>query len=329
MSNIWFAMPSVEVPTGGINNCYRLCAVAEESGIKARVLSERVYPHCDPGHLSRFWVRTEPGTFDHPEVSEGDLVVQPDIFHFPLQFSKPVRRVVYAQNWSLMPAHAPWIKHVWTYSNWTHLTYCMESLAYSDYRPRDPLPSWRPADWTDTAGMVNKPKMRWSAVSPYFDLDLFSPGSNDPTRVLTLPRRLAGVSDRLLREMPENVVRVDNVTPAELRSLYREVGILVLPSAAEGLSFPICEALLSGCAVVSWPCGAPEDILIDRHSGLMARFGDVDGLVSLARGILGNRSEQQRLSSNGARIVRSVYNRDRSRTEVLLAYHAALTIGPE
>ena len=329
MSKIWFAMPSVDVPTGGVNNCYRLCAVAEELGIEARVLSERPYPHCDPAHLSRFWSRSEPGTFDSPSVSEGDVLVQPDIFHFPLPMSKRVRRVVYAQNWSLMPAHAPWIRHVWAYSNWTHLTYCIESLAYTDYKPRDPLPGWRPADWTDTAGMVTKPKMKWSAVSPFFDLDLFSPGDNDPDRVLTLPRRLAGVSERLAEEMPDNVVRVDNVSPSELRSIYREVGILVLPSAAEGLSFPICEALLSGCAVVSWPCGAPEDILIHGHSALMAGFGDVDALVAHARRLLGDRSEQQRLSSNGARIVRSVYNRERTRTELLLAYHAALSIGPE
>lgn len=329
MNSVWFLMPSVAVATGGVNNCYRACAVAEEAGIEARVVSDSPYPHCDPPQYSRYWVPTASGSFDIPGISEGDILVQPDIYHQPVPVSKPVRRVLYVQNWSLMPEHMPWIRHVWTYGNWTHLTFCIESMAYRDYQPRDPLPGWRPAECDDTSGMVNKHKLKWSALTPYFDLDEFSPGENDPDRILMLSRRLPGVAEEMGRRHPGRVTAADNLSAAELRSLYRKVGIFVLPSAAEGLSFPVCEALLSGCAVVSWPCGAPEDFLIHGHSALMARFGDVDGMVSLAGTLLGHRAEQQRLSSNGARIVRSVYTRERTRTEILLAYHAAMAMPAE
>jgi hypothetical protein len=331
--NIWFMMPSVDVPTGGINNCYRLCSLAEELGIQARVLSERQYMFCDPIENSKYWVKSNPElsvlTFDIDEVKPGDLVVQTEVYTARFHFRVPVRRIIYVQNWSLMNECDGWENHIWVYNNWTHLTYCIESFMYTAYEPRTKLPSWRPVDWTDTAKMVKKNKLKWSCVTPFFDVDKFEPGVNNQSKVMVMPRRLAGNMDLFKENFGDNLVIVDNISPEELRLLYREVGILVLPSPAEGLSFPMIEALLSGCAVVSWECGAPEEYLIHEETAMMAEFGNVNELIEHTQFLLNNPQEQRRLSENGRNLVKKLYNRERTLTELYVSYHAAQKINAD
>lgn len=328
---MWFLMPSTDSPTGGINNCYRICAIAEELGIKARVISDRPYPHCDPEDNKKYWKKIERGDFspfhfDCQEIREGDLVIQAELYPIRFLFSKPVRRIVFVQNWALMSEWAGWQEHMWTYNNWTHLTYCIETFNYTDYIRKDPMPNWRPADWQDTQKMVMKKKCKWSAVTPYFDFDNYEPGLNDPQKILFLPRKMGNHEQRFRDVFGDKLIAVDEITPAELRQLYRQIGIFLILSPSEGLAFPPIEALLSGCSVVSWKCGAPEDYLINGETAMLSEFGDFEQLIQNVKFLLENRDEQSRLSLNGRNLVKCLYTKERTKLELYMAYHAALTI---
>lgn len=333
MKNIWFLIPSTNNPVGGINNCYRICEIADELGIKARVLSEYPYEYCDPNNLIKYWISIpnigfQTNKYDIPDIQEGDIVVQPEIYSWRSVFSKPVRRVTYIQNWSLMGENS-WENHYWTYNNWTHLTYCIESSHYDKYIHRERLPFGRPADWVDTNEMVKKKKLKWSSLTPYFDFEKFKTGNNDSSKILMLPRKMENSIEIFQKEFGEKLIIVDNVTPEELRNIYQEVGILVLPSPAEGLSFPMIEALLSGCCVVTWECGAPEEYLINMETSMISKFGDIQGLIENIKYLINNPNEIKRMSENGRRLVTSLYTREKTKDELYITYHSSLKINPE
>lgn len=332
-ANIWFLMPSTNVPTGGINNCYRLCQIADELGIKARVLSEYPYEYCDPTNLIKYWVEIPNVGFRYDKynvnhIQEGDIVVLPEIYGWRPQFDVPVRRVTYIQNWALMSEHS-WENHYWTYNNWTHLSYCIESAHYEGYTHRTRLPGDRPVDWPDTAMMVGKKKLKWTSLTPYFDFENYSTGYNDPNKILMLPRKMGNTMDIFKNEFGDKLVIVDNVTPKELRDIYREVGTLIIPSPAEGLSFPMIEALLSGCCVVSWECGAPEEYLIHGVTSMLAEFGDIHGLINHTKYLINNPIEMKKMSEKGRNLVTELYTKEKTKTEMYIAYYASLKIKPE
>ncbi len=138
-------------------------------------------------------------------------------------------------------------------------------------------------------------------VYPGIDTDLFRPGQRtvpaDP--VLYYPARglphknharlfravervrqahpnltliLSGSDESSLHPLPDFVVHVGNITPTEIRDLYRGVTAVVFPSLYEGFGFPPLEALATGTPVVASRAGAlPEvlaesAILVDQHS---------------------------------------------------------------
>jgi hypothetical protein len=330
--SLWFLMPSADFPTGGVNNCYRLCLLAEELGIKAGVISDSPYPFCDPADNSRFWRPTvrwahPQSRFDIPEVQEGDLVIQAELYHGRFTFSKKVRRIIFAQNWSLLHKWGGWQEQIWTYNNWVHLTYCIETFGYTDYINIEHVNS-RQVDVADTQAMHDKRKVRWSCVSAYFDFDKFTPGVNDPGKVLFMPRKLGTHADKFQRALGDKLVIVDGVTPDELRRMYSEVGILLLPSASEGLAFPMIEAIASGCCVVGWECGGPEEYLINGETGMLSKFGDFDSLLENTLYLLDNPTKQRELSIKGREVVMSLFNKDKARMELYLAYHSSIRVDP-
>ena len=334
MPNIWFLLPSPDSPTGGVNNCYRLCLLAEELGIRAGVISQSPYPFCDPEDNRRFWRPTANAAgfsaqFDIPEIEEGDLVIQAELYRTRFDFSKKVRRIVFVQNWAITHPWSGWQEQIWTYNNWVHLTYCIESFKYTDYIPRLQIPQTRPADWEDTAPMFKKKKVKWSCVNPYFDFDKYRPGDNDPNRVLFLPRRMGAHAGHFRDTFGDKLVMVDGVPPDQLRQMYRQVGILLSPSPSEGLAFPIIEALSSGCCVVAWECGGPEEYLIHGETAMLSEFGDFDALVRNVNYLIENPSEQRRMSRNGRELVKGLYNRERAKLELYLAYHSSLRTDPQ
>jgi glycosyltransferase involved in cell wall biosynthesis len=143
------------------------------------------------------------------------------------------------------------------------------------------------------ADHLNVDTSRIHRVYPGIDMDLFQPGHRNapddpvlyyPARGLphknharlfravervraTHPRLkliLSGSDAQSLHPLPDFVVHVGNITPNEIRDLYRAVTAVVFPSLYEGFGFPPLEALATGTPVVASRAGALPEVLTDR-----------------------------------------------------------------
>lgn len=63
--------------------------------------------------------------------------------------------------------------------------------------------------------------------------------------------------------------------------------MMVCASREEGFSLAVAEAMAAGIPVISTRCGGPEDLIIDRETGLLVPTEDAvmmaDAIVRLAR----------------------------------------------
>ena len=333
---IWFLCPNVQFPAGGVNNFYRLCELADELGIEARVLSEEAYPCCDPPHLAKYWKEIQfshyyQSKYDHPEIESGDIIIQPEIYNWQSLISKPVRRITYIQNWALADRHS-WQKNYWTYSNSANLSHSINNVLRSfdiGYSIVLPPPGHGDMDVPHVKPFMDAEKISWSIVSPYFDASRFSFGKNDPKKILMFPRKSAWIAEHMKEAFPDNIILADGLKPEEVISLYREVGMVILPSPAEGLCFPAIEAMLSGAVVVSWPCGAIEEYVVDGVTGVMAEYGDVDDLCRKTKSLLENPELRLKIAVRARDLASTLYTREKSKQELFIAYHRACNFRSE
>lgn len=137
------------------------------------------------------------------------------------------------------------------------------------------------------------PSTKIHRVYPGIDRDLFRPGNRTvPVEpVLYYPARglphknhqrlfraverareahpgltliLSGSDEQSLHPLPDFVVHVGNITPENVRDLYRGVTAVVFPSLYEGFGFPPLEALATGTPVVASRAGALPEVLAEQ-----------------------------------------------------------------
>jgi len=137
------------------------------------------------------------------------------------------------------------------------------------------------------------PSTKIHRVYPGIDSDLFRPGTRTaPVEpVLYYPARglphknhqrlfraverareahpgltliLSGSDEQSLHPLPDFVVHVGNITPENVRDLYRGVTAVVFPSLYEGFGFPPLEALATGTPVVASRAGALPEVLAEH-----------------------------------------------------------------
>lgn len=95
-----------------------------------------------------------------------------------------------------------------------------------------------------------------------------------PTAELQMVTELAGAS-----EIP-GIRRLGRVSPEDLRRLYREAWVFVLPSTYEGFGVPYIEAMASGTAVVA-TTGNPgaEEVLEGGRYGTLVTDGEIGAAI--------------------------------------------------
>lgn len=320
--SIWFLVPSVQVASGGTNNTYRLCELADEIGIKARVVSKSAYPITDPEYLAKYWIHEDE---QMSLVQEGDLIVTPEMWPERPTYKIPIRRVKYVQGWSLAHRRLPHETIFWYY-NQTNLGYALSSVGVPELEIATLSPEGMTLkDWEPR--IVSEEHTTWHKVQPYFIEKEFSV-PRDRNKICMMPRRCPEIVQKAKELFKDNLVIIDGVKPAEVQKIMRGCGIFLLATPAEGLSFPAVEALLSGLCVVGWVCGGPEEFLIDGITAEMVQYGHYNDMFHRAQQLQNNHDKQEFLAKNGKDLVTRLYTREGSKLELFIAYHAALLRTP-
>jgi glycosyltransferase involved in cell wall biosynthesis len=122
-----------------------------------------------------------------------------------------------------------------------------------------------------------------------------------------LPHRLVLVGqdsttdDELARRYPglnlARVVRLKQVTQAELARLYRTADVLLFPSTCEGFGLPVLEAMASGTPVITSTVSSLPEVAGD--AALLVDPSDVDAMATALAHLLTDPAEHQRLRIAG------------------------------
>jgi phosphatidyl-myo-inositol dimannoside synthase len=113
--------------------------------------------------------------------------------------------------------------------------------------------------------------------------------------------------------------RVDEPT---LAALYRDATFFVMPSSDEGFGLVYLEAMRA-----STPCiavhGAAQEIITDRHDGLIVDAGDEDELLAAIVHLFADKQARMRMGAAAARLVNTQFDAAALRRRVC----AALELG--
>ena len=87
-----------------------------------------------------------------------------------------------------------------------------------------------------------------------------------------------------------------DVSVAELRSLYQNASLFVLSSDEEGLGIVILEAMACGVPIVSTSCGGPETSIVEGETGYLVPVGDALELALKMQYVLQDAPLRQQMS---------------------------------
>lgn len=105
------------------------------------------------------------------------------------------------------------------------------------------------------------------------------------------------VINELVRELPEQVEHVEELSPEGVAARLDEATVLVLPSWPEGLGRVVIEAFSRGRGVVATAAGGILDLVEDGREGLLIPKADEDALVHALLRVLRNRELAVRLGA--------------------------------
>ncbi len=109
---------------------------------------------------------------------------------------------------------------------------------------------------------------------------------------------------RKLRRLPEWIEFHDSKSDAQLRELYNETHIFVLPSWIEGFPLPPMEAMACGCALVTTDAGGFADCLTNGKNAFLVPIQEPDALAQSVCRLIDDASERRRVAHNGYEFVK-------------------------
>ena len=101
-----------------------------------------------------------------------------------------------------------------------------------------------------------------------------------------------------------------------------KIGLLVLPSEAEGFGLVLIEAMAAGVPVIATDAPGIRDVVRQEVNGLLVPVGDPAALAAAIERVVGDSDLRQRLIEEGLRTVREQYTWER----VIPQYRAALAL---
>jgi glycosyltransferase involved in cell wall biosynthesis len=107
-----------------------------------------------------------------------------------------------------------------------------------------------------------------------------------------------------VRKLPEWIEFYDDPSDAQLRELYNETHIFVLPSWIEGFPLPPMEAMACGCALVTTETGGFADYLTNGENAFLVPIQEPDALAQSVCRLIDDANERRRMAQNGYEFVK-------------------------
>jgi len=122
-----------------------------------------------------------------------------------------------------------------------------------------------------------------------------------------------------LQKLPEWVEFHNIKSDTQLRALYNDTNIFVLPSWIEGFPLPPMEAMACGCALVTTDAGGFSDYLEDGKTALVVPIRNPAALARSVSTLIEDAYERRLIADNGYRFVQQfAWERAAKELEVIL-----------
>ncbi len=97
----------------------------------------------------------------------------------------------------------------------------------------------------------------------------------------------------------QRIVFLGYVPDEVLRTLYRHVGVLAMPSRQEGFGLVYLEAMAAGLPCLASTCDAAREVVIDGETGLLVDPADQSAIVNALTRILRDQELRKKLGCQG------------------------------
>jgi len=143
------------------------------------------------------------------------------------------------------------------------------------------------------AGTVERPKGLFDLVKAnQFITDL------QPLFVIAGKGPHVAEVEKAFAEADAQALFVGELTQPQLAKLFTAADVITLPSHGEGLPTVLCEAMLSGRAVVATDVGGIPEIVRNGETGLVVPVGDVKAIATALRSVLTDAALRARFENN-------------------------------
>jgi glycosyltransferase involved in cell wall biosynthesis len=123
----------------------------------------------------------------------------------------------------------------------------------------------------------------------------------------------------------KHIVYLGSIQTQDLIRCYQEATICVVPSLYEPGGTVIFEAMACGCPVLASRVGGLEEVIQDRHSGLLVPPGDAAALAAGMLELLQDPQLRQQYAQNALESVRNKFDINAIATQTVQAYAEAIT----
>ena len=106
----------------------------------------------------------------------------------------------------------------------------------------------------------------------------------------------------------------------------RDFSLFILASKSEGIPRCLMESMAMGIPVVAYDIAGVDQLITNDETGLLAPFGDTDGLVASCNRIIQDKDCAKRLSHNGQQFIHEHFSGKRMAGEYLQTYQNILDI---
>jgi glycosyltransferase involved in cell wall biosynthesis len=114
-------------------------------------------------------------------------------------------------------------------------------------------------------------------------------------------------------------------TRTDLRTIYPDLDLAVVPTYSDGLAYSAVEPLLGGVPVVATNVGGIPDLIRDGNTGWLVAPGNPAALATAMREALDDPKEARRRTVEGSKLARKLMDLKKTGQEVISTYERVLT----